>query len=191
MSYATMYNFEKKSCLWIGILIFAMILVYMRCTNAVEPFVIKGQMDDNSILFDQHDMAAVMNGLKPKSITGDYTAADMKELVRLLKIQGMKQMFGETVDTFNTKSAGYAMCDQGANSTKCKTYKKLFQLISEQKAIFENGEEHVNITNKDEYLRHLMKTFYDIHIFMKDEAKMESGGARDDPPGPMGGQSGP
>ena len=190
-----MYNFEKKSCLWIGILVFAMVLVYMRCTNAVEPFVLKAQMVEDeikpSLLFDQHDMAAVMNGLKPKSITGDYTGADMKELIRLFKVQGMKQMFGETVDTFNTKSAGYDMCVKGVNSTKCKMYKKLFQLISEQKAIFENGEEHVNITNKDEYLRHLMKTFYDIHIFMKDKDELQSGDENDDIPGAVGGQSGP
>lgn len=185
-----MYNFEKKSCLWIGILVFATVLVYMRCTNAVEPFVLKGETDLGAVLFDQNDMAAVMNGLKPKNITGDYTAADMKELIRLFKVQGMKQMFGETVDTFNTKTAGYAMCEKGVNSTKCKLYRKFFQLTSEQKAIFESDEEHKNITTKDEYLRHLMQTFYDIFMFMKDDPEPESGGARDDAPGPMG-QSGP
>ena len=164
-----MYNFEKNSCVWIGILVFAMVLVYMRCTNAVEPFVIKGETEIGAVLFDQNDMAAVMNGLKPSNITGDYTAADMKELVRLFKIQGMKELFGETVNTFNTKSAGYDYCAKNENSDKCKLLRKIFKLISEQNDVFRSDPTHLNITNKDEYLRHLMKTLYDIMKISEEE----------------------
>lgn len=157
-----MYNLGKNSCLWIGIMLFTMVLVYMRCTTSVvEPFVVKATMGENSILFDQHDMAAVMNGLKPASISGDFTPDDMKELLRLLKAESMKEFFGDSVTSQNQKIE--SKCEENEIPDEdCAVIKKFFQLISESRAVFESDDEHRDIQNKDQYLVYLMQVVWKL-----------------------------
>lgn len=87
-------NFIKKESNWrlIAILaIFVFVYIVYNCVpEKKEYFVVKGKSPFGEILLDQNDFAEIVNGMKPKHVTGTFTADDLSELVRELKINFVK-----------------------------------------------------------------------------------------------------
>ena len=138
-----MNMFKNKKLLVVFLFIVLVFILYKWCGNR-EYFVVKMGQNDQEILLDHADFAEIMNGLKPKSVTGTFTKDDLSELIREFKRHG--------IDTFQANDN----CFKNRSMTpQCEFKRKVVALIKEASVVNAPGTGE-KITTKDQWLKSIV-----------------------------------
>lgn len=138
------------------LVVFVFIMVYMCYPkqNNKEYFVVKMGPREQEVLLDHTDFAEIMNGLKPKSVSGTFTKDDLSELIREFKRHGLSKLI-EQHDR---------MCSGGnANRPDCRYANTLINLIKEAASVSHPVTKRT-IRTKDEWIQSIVNLASDIYL---------------------------
>ena len=137
------------------VFIFVITVVYM-CPkqNNKEYFVVKLGPREQEVLLDHTDFAEIMNGLKPKSVSGTFTKDDLSELIREFKRHGLDKL----IEQINNKCSG-----SNANGAECRYANTLINLVKESGSVT-HPVTNRNIRTKDEWIQSIVNLASDIYL---------------------------
>lgn len=150
-------NLFKNQKLIYGLLMFVFVVAVYTCLNQnnnKEYFVVKMGPREQEILLDHTDFAEIMNGLKPKSVSGTFTKDDLSELIREFKRHGLNKL----TEQHNNRCSG-----NKANRTDCRYANTLINLVKEAASV-SHPDTNRKIRTKDEWIQAIVNLASDIYL---------------------------
>lgn len=145
---------NKKMIAALVVLVF-LVAIYMCYPNQnnKEYFVVKMGPREQEILLDHTDFAEIMNGLKPKSVSGTFTKDDLSELIREFKRNGLNKI----IEQYNNRCSG-----SNASRSDCRYANRLIHLVKEASSVKLPGSNR-EIKTKDEWIQAIVSLASDIY----------------------------
>lgn len=138
-------------------LLFVFVLAIYMCLqnqNNKEYFVVKMGPREQEVLLDHTDFAEIMNGLKPKSVSGTFTKDDLSELIREFKRHGLDKL----IEQHNNRCSG-----SNANRPDCRYANTLINLVKESGTVT-HPVTNRNIRTKDAWIQSIVNLASDIYL---------------------------
>lgn len=150
-------NLFKNQKLVYGLLLFVFVVAVYMClnqSNNKEYFVVKMGPREQEVLLDHTDFAEIMNGLKPKSVSGTFTKDDLSELIREFKRHGLNKL----TEQHNRKCSG-----SNASRSDCRYANTLIHLVKEAASV-SHPVTNRKIRTKDEWIQAIVNLASDIYL---------------------------
>lgn len=148
--------FKNNKMTYVFLLFVFVVAIYMVCPkqNNKEYFVIKMGPREQEVLLDHTDFAEIMNGFKPKSVSGTFTKDDLSELIREFKRHGLDKL----IEQHDNRCSG-----SNANRPDCRYANTLLNLVKESGTVT-HPVTNRNIRTKDEWIQSIVNLASDIYL---------------------------